>query len=203
MKYYLCTCCGEVYKESIENSENIIDFSMGSKVYPCPKVNCMGQVIEIDDFLVSVIRNLNNLGFNTLSCCSGHSQDTSIKYQDEVRTYILFARSLDGLYLYDDLLEDISKSLPNGFKLEIDNYLDTERFIIEKTYKGSSESDCMLGIAKNCSELLEWSENDLVKVLENHQKIIDGFLNNLFKNHLHNLNIGELESEDSDNVLEE
>jgi hypothetical protein len=197
MRTFLCLSCGEIYEETVENKEYVLGNSYGSNMYPCPKINCCGFVIEVDEFLVSTIRNLNFLGLNTLACCSGHSQDDSVKYSKDVRTYIMFDRHLDiDSYLENKDLELISDSLPDGFILETDNYEDKDRFIISKTSSCKTESGSMLQIASHCADLLSWSENVLPQIMNQIIEVLDNafVLENSEKSEF----IGELDSEDSD-----
>ena len=196
MRTFLCLSCGEVYEEVVENKEYVLGNSYGSNMYPCPKVNCCGIVIEIDEFLVSSIRNLSNLGFNTLACCSGHSHDDSVKYSNDVRTYILFDRSLEGDYISDEELELIRNSLPEGFIIETDSYDEMDRFTISKTCDCENESESFIKIGSNCSELLKWIEEVLPEIVRNFYEGVNKFdiLNKSNESEF----IGELESEDSD-----
>ena len=63
MRTFLCLSCGEIFSEVVENKDYIMGNSYGSLAYLCPKIDCSGNVIEIDDFMISSIRNLNHLGF--------------------------------------------------------------------------------------------------------------------------------------------
>lgn len=196
MRSFLCLSCGEVFSEVVENKDYVMGNSYGALAYLCPKINCSGNVIEIDDFLISVIRNLNNHGFNTLACCSGHTQDTMVQLGNSAHTYILFERNIMGEFIDDSMIGDLISSLPKGFKIETDNYDDMLRFIISKDVTCKNEGDAMCKIAKNCADLLKWTEGALLHILEKWvllEKIPDilsleeGF-------------IGELEVEYPDNI---
>lgn len=161
MRSFLCLTCGEVYDEFVENDKYVQGNSCGALVYICPKMNCGGDVIEIDDFLISVIKNLNNYGFHTMACCSGHSQDSCVQLGNDVNTYILFERELMGYEIPIDILEEIEKTLPNGYLIDYDSFGAVERFTIRKNVNCKSESECIRAIGSNCAELLEWTENEL------------------------------------------
>ena len=55
---FLCTMCWETYDRDLSY---------------CPKKSCDGDVVEIDDDLVPVIVELNEKGYITEYCCSGHA----------------------------------------------------------------------------------------------------------------------------------
>ena len=64
---YLCLECGEVYNHWFPND-----------MVRCPKSNCNGPVVEIDELMIPVIWHLNNFcGFDTRFCCSGHLHEDS------------------------------------------------------------------------------------------------------------------------------
>lgn len=195
MRTFLCLSCGEVYSEIVENKEYIMGNSYGALAYLCPKVNCTGNVIEIDDFLISVIKNLNNYGFETLACCSGHSQDSLVQLSNHVNTYILLKQEILGEEIDDFMIEELAHSLPNGFEIETDFYEGFSRFTISKSVDCENEGDCMCAIALNCSDLLKWSGSDLLHLIEKwiHLNKIPDILC------LEEEFIGETESEDSDN----
>jgi hypothetical protein len=54
----------------------------------CPKTNCTGKVIEVDELMLPIILTLWNKGYYTSYCCSGHIYDnypnTYIKFESEV-----------------------------------------------------------------------------------------------------------------------
>lgn len=166
MRSFLCLTCGEVYDEFVENEKYIQGNSCGALLYVCPKMNCGGTVVEIDDFLISVIRNLNNYGFNTMACCSGHSQDSCSQLGNDVNTYIMFERVIMGYFIPTEILNEIKETLPKGYDLDSDSYGNIERFTITKNVNCKSESDCIRIIGNNCAELLEWTENQLPILME-------------------------------------
>ena len=199
MRSFLCLNCGEVYNESVENKDGIVGNALGVYAYMCPKMNCNGHVIEIDDFLLSVIRNLNKMGFSTLSCCSGHSYDSLVQNSNHVRTYILFERACRGLPLDDEMLGEIEAGLPEGFELSTDNVDAMDRFIISRSLSLNSESECIRAIGMNCADLLEWTENVLPLFIEKYEDEFEEY----FYDFIESLReqgeiIGELDGEDMD-----
>lgn len=61
----LCWCkdCDGVFKLSDEYLKNNGE---------CPKVGCGGELVEIDELMLPIIRILNRKGYETQYCCSGH-----------------------------------------------------------------------------------------------------------------------------------
>lgn len=66
----------------------------------CPKLNCDGDVVELDELIAPTIILLNLKGYYTKYCCSGHW------YDDCLSPYI---------YFHEDFLPG---SIPNGFTLD-------------------------------------------------------------------------------------
>lgn len=97
MGKYLCLDCFDVYDSELLNSE-YRDFYEGL----CPKVNCEGKIICVDELMIPVIKVLNQKGYFTKFCCSGH-------YPGNNQTYIMF----------EDCIE--LPSLPNGFYFDNNN----------------------------------------------------------------------------------
>ena len=67
----LCWCkdCDGVFKlseEYLKNNEK------------CPKVGCWGELVEVDELMLPIIRILNRKGYETQYCCSGHVNDSSV-----------------------------------------------------------------------------------------------------------------------------
>lgn len=91
---YLCLDCGDVYDSSRININELFEY-----VY-CPKTNCDGMLIEVDELLIPTIKVLNQKGYITKYCCSGHYDG------QHSNSYIMFD---DGITL---------PSLPKGFTME-------------------------------------------------------------------------------------
>lgn len=98
---YMCLTCGkEYYKEALNLSNATETYS-----YRCPSTDCgdLG-VVEIDDMIMPIIKVLNQKGYKTKFCCSGHY------YENNTNTYISF----------DELT--IPKIFPKGFAIENREY---------------------------------------------------------------------------------
>jgi hypothetical protein len=98
----------------------------------CPKANCIGRVVEIDDMILPVIIELNRKGWRTRYCCSGHTEDCS-------STYITFEDRYPG-------------SMPEGFLAEHD-----ERMTIRHEYYTRDRIEKGLQILNVNRKLLEWA----------------------------------------------
>lgn len=102
MTVLVCLGCGELFQEGTINigKENLDEFGN----IMCPRYNCRSSVIELDEWIAETIIILNNKGYQTAYCCSGHLYDevceTYIKFEDE---------------------DCVPSSIPEGFKLESGN----------------------------------------------------------------------------------
>jgi hypothetical protein len=142
---YLCLSCYEEYSQEGLNLQIQDGWN-----YMCPKIGCCGYVVEIDDLLLPVIKLLNQKGYITNTCCSGHS------YQDGYcNTYITF---------YDDCLPE---NLPKDFILEDDEYYKNNYgnhkkleniTCIRKYYdKKLNEKQLHMEICKTMIDLMKWA----------------------------------------------
>jgi len=99
-------------------------------------------VVEIDDDLVPIIVQLNEKGYITEYCCSGHAYVGS---GDEYpRTYIKFAAPIR---------KDLFPSLPFGFKIE--NAQDGS-VVIDAEYNPSKGLHTHAKVAKGIARLALW-----------------------------------------------
>lgn len=90
----VCMYCGETYDKSK------VSFYEDNEWNQCPKNNCDGYLLDIDEEILPQIILLNNKGYSTQYCCQGHINNSV------VRLYILFEQ------------EYTFKSLPKGFIVE-------------------------------------------------------------------------------------
>ena len=102
MSVLVCLGCGELYQEGTINfgNENRDEFDN----IMCPRYNCRSSVIELDEWIAETIIILNNKGYHTAYCCSGHL------YDEVCETYIKFESE-----------ECIPTYIPEGFELESGN----------------------------------------------------------------------------------
>lgn len=96
---YVCMECYEVYYVNLGY---------------CPKVTCHGsEVVEIDDLMMPIIVKLNQKGYCTDYCCSGHS------YLDYSAPYVAFSSLIEEIF-EDGEFEALCENLPAPWRLEID-----------------------------------------------------------------------------------
>ena len=65
-KYY-CSDCGEIYDSNLLRTDLYSAYDM-----PCPKAGCNGSMFEVDELMLPTIKILNEKGYTTKFCCSGH-----------------------------------------------------------------------------------------------------------------------------------
>ena len=129
---YLCLDCGEVYNSSNLNINELLE-----EVW-CPKSNCCGTLVEIDELLIPTIKLLNDKGYYTQFCCSGHYTG------QHSRTYITFDEGIDVPYV------------PNGFKKETYNnhvLIESNTPLRKPTFKD------FYRICDNAKTLLKWANS--------------------------------------------
>ncbi len=106
--------------------------------YHCPIDDCGGDVVEIDELIAPTIVMLNQKGYITKYCCSGHFY----KENPVLNTYIYF----------EDYVE-LPMELPYGFELERDH-------TIRKWYRLES-SECQTPydfVVKTNRDLYQWTK---------------------------------------------
>ena len=62
----------------------------------CPKSSCNGAIIELDELMIPAIQRLNNIGFDTAFCCSGHMYEDKLNFG----AYIMFTKEGKDRLLY-------------------------------------------------------------------------------------------------------
>lgn len=144
---YLCLKCGEVYDEQPQKQTTYINKRSGlkEKWVSCPKRICYGNVIEIDEFMVDIIKILNKKGYPTNFCCGGH-----IGYPN---FYISFKEPFYNIEKICDNKRGIG--LPEG------SYICDvmkEKFIIRKELEGRNDIETTKNILENYIVLLDWVE---------------------------------------------
>lgn len=98
MSKYVCLNCGEVY------DTNLIKFDVTEDWNFCPKSNCLGQVVELDDNMVAPILHLNMNDIYTKYCCGGHIKENScapyISFDDDTMEYEEMILLKNALLIY-------------------------------------------------------------------------------------------------------
>lgn len=141
MSYYLCLACGEIY-----NSKVFAPIDMGNHFFRCPRASCMGEIVQVDELMLPIVKKLIDLGYNTDYCCSGHS------YDDYIHSYIKFE------HLSNKTIKILFKNLPKSWEAEpcgntyaiypSNRYFGNEKNMIEKQKK----------IFNLLSDLMDWVE---------------------------------------------
>ncbi|RXZ78014.1 hypothetical protein EBB07_28570 [Paenibacillaceae bacterium] len=97
---YICLTCYEIYDSSFLNLSN----AKNKRKCDCPKHSCHGDVVQIDELIAPTIILLNQKGYATKYCCSGHW------YSDHPpNAYIMFEGEVEKF-----------RVLPQGFKYDVD-----------------------------------------------------------------------------------
>lgn len=136
---YICLDCYEVYKDSAMKESESDWYNK-----PCPKIRCGGYVVEVDELLLLSIKLLNQKGYITKFCCSGHT------YESICNSYISF----------EDYVE--LPNLPKGYIDDVDRYPEhhTEKTnVIRKYFKGMSEIELQQEIFESAIDVLKWAES--------------------------------------------
>ena len=135
----VCLTCWEVLDSNVLNRAN--DDSLW-----CPKKNCAQEVVDIDECIILVIQELNEKGYMTVACCSGHFWDGLPESSFPPYTYILFDESVEPVDL---------PNLPDGFKIELNR--GGAGFSIRKKYDIEDPMGLHIAILKTAIELTTWA----------------------------------------------
>ena len=68
---YYCTCCDTVYDPIAYVALKKHGDTYNDLVF-CPNRGCEGSIIDVDENFILLMHELNELGVNTMFCCSGH-----------------------------------------------------------------------------------------------------------------------------------
>lgn len=135
---YLCLKCFNTYGNFISNGRGIkpIKYDDNKEWISCPNTKCIGQVIEVDELILLTIKILNQKGYYTKFCCSGHS------YHEISQCYILFEKGIELL------------NIPKGFTSEKCKQGDNKDCTdIERIFEGN-EYKIFKEINRNANKLL-------------------------------------------------
>ena len=128
MSLFLCTSCNNVF------DSNYIEFKKDiNKDNICPINGCSGIPFQIDELMIEPIKGLNNKGYYTLFCCSGHIYDRG-------NPYIKFYESID--------------SAPESWYIDYTNNSIRHNLISEINTK-----ERVLELADINTKLMEWVTN--------------------------------------------
>jgi hypothetical protein len=126
-----CTTCWELYRSS---SGTILDG------YSCPKRDCQGHVADIDELLLPAIVLLNEKGYMTKNCCSGHFHAGTSD-----SAYIQFEETVEQ--------EDLPV-LPKGFKFDTGNQ---NLVCIRRELRAKDQFDLHRKAVESSIDVLEWA----------------------------------------------
>ena len=127
---YLCLECGEIYDSDWLNNNELFEYIQW------PKTNCVGTLIEVDELLLPTIKILNEKGYSTKFCCSGHYES------QHPNGYIAFEDWVDLPYI------------PDGFKADEDY----DHIVIRSTLPYTTPTlEDFKTICDNAKTLLDWA----------------------------------------------
>ena len=133
MCVYMCLDCYEIYDKDKIYKNDFYDY------IGCPKTNCVGELIEIDELMIPTIKILNQKGYYTKFCCSGHY------YDQHPNGYIMFEEDIDV------------PNLPKGWnKEEHGNYVVIRSSISYEVGKRPTIKD-FKKICDNAKTLVDWA----------------------------------------------
>ena len=102
---YLCLKCKEIYDNSITQirKTEYVENKVKKEWLMCPKSNCFGDVVEIDDLMLPIIKTLNEKGYITEYCCSGHLYENAPRLYISFKCIYIFIKkeSLSDFNIYD------------------------------------------------------------------------------------------------------
>lgn len=130
---YLCLSCGEIYSSEYLRIDEYADFAF------CPKSNCIGKIVEVDELLLPTIKILNEKGYTTKYCCSGH-------WSGQLPNgYIMFDEGIDV------------PNLPKGFIREVSG-IDSITIRSDMARRKPTLND-FKKICDNAKVLVDWADN--------------------------------------------
>jgi hypothetical protein len=135
---YLCLACGEVYDKSVEKIVTDVKTDRGYEpTIFCPKLSCnVGEVVEIDELYIPVIRLLNEKGYMTKYCCSGHA----------------YGRIPDTYIVFHEMVKELP-NLPEGSHMQNDGSIR----IYYNYPDESNEIELYHLILENAQKVLKWA----------------------------------------------
>ena len=130
---YMCLDCYEIYDRDSIKIDEFADYKF------CPKSNCLGKIVDVDELLIPTIKILNQKGYYTRFCCSGHY------YEQHPNGYISFEEDIDIPYL------------PKGFTKEVYNDCVTIRSTIKHNIGKKPNIKDFKKICDNAKILVDWA----------------------------------------------
>lgn len=134
---YVCLECYEIYNEKVQCTKE------PNGLILCPKTSCRHLVVEVDELLLPTIVLLNQKGYGTKFCCSGHYYSTK-----PCHCYILFQENQEPPFF------------PEGYLKEIDNKgLNKNCCDINRYFEYETEKELIQNIYSNAFKLYEWASS--------------------------------------------
>ena len=130
----LCTKCLTGYDRELVVYQNWF------KHNTCPKLDCGGEMVYIDELIYPTILLLNQNGYTTEFCCSGHMKE------DSIQCYILFAQETS-----DKIIQSFPV-FPEGWTVEFVNF---HRCMVNYNLKTECDDEKYQQILKANSELYQ------------------------------------------------
>jgi hypothetical protein len=133
----ICLKCSEVFNK--EHNFN-----------KCPKLECGGKVIWVDDLYVEIISILNAKGYETLECCSSHIYNWDM--EEPLSAYISF----NDYYDFKDIPENFIKE----FHFKVDGSEETvvaEGVVLRQYFMNTDYLDTYDEILASASRLFKWA----------------------------------------------
>ena len=130
----MCLECYQVYEISNVKFDKFKEHNF------CPKFDCYGKIIDVDELFVPVIKILNTKRYFTKYCCSSHCYDL----HNTFNAYIMFEENVK-----------LPKILPKNFKRDGNN-------TIRKSFENLSEkSEVILHeeILQTTIDVLRWANS--------------------------------------------
>lgn len=147
--YLMCPKCGSVYYAHMIKEQ---PFERSFEWY-CPSYDCHGAVLfTIDELMIPAVKKLNELGYTTYFCCSGHNRNATLPPEYETLNdkprwvehgYIYFKHKPDtcpkGWY-FDEDYPDTIRSECDSLAWSIQNLEDWVETLEPRTNSNSSNA---------------------------------------------------------------
>ena len=111
LKYFYCEECNKIHRANVRENIFYTDKRLSCNIHYLYKCDCGEPAVEIDAYMVNIIKLLNENGMKTIYCCEGHLETNG----DYSPAYITFDSSITK-----EFVENILKTypLPIGWTLE-------------------------------------------------------------------------------------
>lgn len=125
--YLMCPNCGNVYYTNMLKAQPCGK----SFEYYCPNYNCLGAYLfTIDELMIPAVKKLNDLGYKTRFCCSGHNRNIVVEREGRTiqeRGYIYFVTPPETCpvgWEFDENHPDTIRSICDSLAWSIQNLED-------------------------------------------------------------------------------